>query len=233
MNAVLLLVGSLAWAAPADDLLGEVDAASNKGDDAHLVLDVKSTDKKGRESERTMEIWQKGDDKRKITFTAPARLDGVALLVPDGDTLYLYLPSYGRARRIVGEARGDAFVGTDFSMEDLARLSWASEYTPTLLGDHQLELNPKPEADAPAGKVLIDVWPESKLPKKVEHYNAEGKLIRRIQFDDVRDIGSRPLAHSVSVEDVENTRSTKATVTTAEIDTGLDDSLFTLTSLQR
>ena len=36
-------------------------------------------------------------------------------------------------RRVVGEARGDAFLGTDFAMEDLARISWETDFTPELV----------------------------------------------------------------------------------------------------
>src|SRR5690606_9574173 len=119
----LLWLALTAWASPADDRLALVDAASNRGDDAHIVLAVQTTDRKGESAERTLELWQKGTDKRLARFTEPARLAGVALLVPDGDTVYLYLPSYGRVRRVVGEARGDAFMGIDFTMEDLSRIA--------------------------------------------------------------------------------------------------------------
>ena len=142
---------SLAMADEAGDLLAKVDAASAPTSDAHMVLEITSTDGRGRSSERTLELYQKGTDKRLATFTAPARVEGVALLVPDGETVYLYLPSYGRPRRVVGKARGDAFFGTNFAMEDLSRISWADDFTPVLTEPNHLTLTPTDADAASAG----------------------------------------------------------------------------------
>ena len=75
---MLTFLMSLALADEAGDAwLAKVDSANNAGDDAHIVLDLKVTDAKGQAANRTIEIWQKGDDKRLVRFTAPARLEGV------------------------------------------------------------------------------------------------------------------------------------------------------------
>jgi outer membrane lipoprotein-sorting protein len=222
-----------AEASPADDLLAQVDAAAARGTDAHLVLAIQAVDPKGVASARTLEIWQKGNDKRLVRFTEPARLAGTALLVPDGQTVYLYLPAYGRARRVVGEARGDAFLGTDFSLEDLARIRWAEEYTPELIGTSALRLRPKEGVKAASAWIDLEVRPQDHLPATVAHFRADGTMIRKITFSDVRDIQGRPLAHSVRVEDVASGRRTEATIQSAKLDSGLSDDLFTLSQLQR
>lgn len=223
----------VAWATPADDLLAKVDAAAARGQDAQLTLAIKAFDAKGVPAERTLEIWQKGSDKRLVRFTAPARLAGTALLVPDGETVYLYLPAYGRARRVVGESQGDAFLGTDFSLEDLARIQWADEYQPELLGENALRLRPKEGVKSASAWIDLTIRPEDSLPAAVAHYKADGSLIRRIEFSDVRDIQGRPLAHSVRVEDAASGRRTEATIQAAKLDSGLSDDLFTLSQLQR
>jgi outer membrane lipoprotein-sorting protein len=230
--AGLLLAGPAA-ADPAGDLLAAVDEVSNQGDDAHLILDVQTTDARGNPAERTLELWQKGDDKRLVKFTAPARLAGVGMLVPDGDTIYLYLPSYGRVRRVIGEARGDSFVGTDFAMEDLARISWAEDYVPELVEDHHLRLTPKDGADSSSARVDLHVRESDKLPASVEHYDDEGNLLRRIAFDDVREVDGRPLAHDIVVDDISRSRTTRATVQSAAFNRGLEDDLFTVNALSR
>lgn len=228
----LLLAGPAA-ADPAADLLAAVDEVSNRGDDAHLVLDVQTTDARGNPAERTLEMWQKGTDKRLVKFTAPARLAGIGMLVPDGDTIYLYLPSYGRVRRVIGEARGDAFVGTDFAMEDLARISWADDYVPELVEDHHLRLTPKEGTDSSSARVELYVREADNLPARVEHYDAEGTLLRRITFDDVQEVDGRPLAHAIVVDDISRSRTTRATVQLAAFNRGLEDDLFTVNALSR
>jgi hypothetical protein len=67
----------------------------------------------------------------------------------------------------------------------------------------------------------------------VEHYDDDGTLIRQIVFDDVRAVGQRPLAHSVVVNDVARSRTTRASVRQAEFDTGVSDDYFTLAHLSQ
>jgi len=227
---MIALLLSIAAADDASDLLARVDAAAAPSTDAHLVLDITSTDARGRTSERTLELWQKGDDKRLATFTAPARVAGVSLLVPDGETVYLFLPSYGRPRRVVGKARGDAFFGTNFAMEDLSRISWADEFTATQSEPNHLTLTPTAN-DSNSARVELFIRPEDHLPARVEHYDEDGALMRRIVFDDVRPVGDRPLAHSVVVEDVARSRTTRASVTQAGFDVGVEDDQFSLSNL--
>lgn len=217
--------------------LARIDAAANRGQDAHIVLDVQVTDKAGTTSARTLEIWQKGQDQRLARFTAPARLAGTSLLVPDGDTVYLYLPAYGRARRVVGEQRGDAFMGTDFSLEDLSRLSYADEFTAVVEADEgdQLRLLLKPKDPAAHRDAGLRVWMREAddLVAKVEYLDAAGATKRRLTLDDFRPADGRVLAHRLVVEDLANKKKTVATVAKVDMDSGLSDQVFSLAALSQ
>ncbi|MCO4744315.1 MAG: outer membrane lipoprotein-sorting protein [Proteobacteria bacterium] len=228
---MLALLTALAFADDASDLLSRIDEAAKRGDDLHLALSIETTDRRGQTVQRAMDIWQKGDEKRLIRFAEPERLSGISLLVPDGETVYLYLPAYGKARRIVGKARGDAFIGTDFAMEDLARLSWSTEYVATKTGENALTLTPADGAKPASPRVDLVVRAEDALPTTVEHFDASGAVVRRIQFSDYRDVDGRFVAHSVVVTDVTHTRSTHATVTEVAFDQGLEDDRFRLDAL--
>ncbi len=230
---MLWILCSAALAGPADELLTKVDEAVTRAADAHVILHLQTTDKKGRPVERTIETWQKGDDKRLVRFSEPARLAGTAMLVPDGDTIYLYLPAYGRARRIVGEARGDAFVGTDFAMEDLAATRFSEEWKPEQTADNVLSLTPLPDKKTSSARIELTVRPGDHLPERIVHFDKDGQRLRELTFAEVRDIDGIPLAHSISVENMESGRTTRATVSSAEFDRGLEDTLFTITNLQR
>jgi hypothetical protein len=58
-------------------------------------------------------------------FTAPPDLRDTALLVLEQegrpDDYFLYLPALDRVRRVSGAQRGDSFMGTDLTYEDLER----------------------------------------------------------------------------------------------------------------
>ena len=236
--AGMTLLCSLALADDAGTAwLDKVDAASNAGSDAHIVLDVVVTDKKGVDANRTLEIWQKGSDKRLVRFTEPARLAGVSLLVPDGDTVYVYLPAYERPpKRVVGSQRSDAFMGTDFSIEELSRMEWAGDYDATVEEDEgdvtRLLLDPKDLKGVEHDQLRMWVDESRNMPVKVEYF-ADGELQRRLTLEDYKPVGPRELAHSLRVEDLDKGTQTKATVRSAELDTGLDDERFTLTELTR
>lgn len=217
--------------------LARIDAAANQGQDTHLVLDVQVVDRAGTASARTLEVWQKGEKMRLARFTAPARLAGTSLLVPDGDAVYLYLPAYGRPRRVVGQQRGDAFMGTDFSLEDLSRLSWASEFTAVVEADEgdvvRLLLTPKDVGAHRDAAVRIWMRESDDLLARVEYLDASGQVKRRLVLDDFRVDDGRLLAHTLTVDDLANQKRTVARVTKVDLDSGLSDQLFSLTSLSR
>ena len=171
-----------------------------------------------------------------MKFLEPARLAGVGLLVPDGETLYVYLPAYGRTRRVVGSGRGDAFMGTDFSMDDLARIQFGDDYTAELVvedAEHwQIKLTPIKPADHAHDYLMMWVRRADDLFDRVDFYD-DATVTRRITFDDFHTDGARPIGHHIEVEDLESGRSTLADVREIEFDTGLEDDLFTTRYLMR
>ncbi len=235
---MLTFLLSMALADEAGDAwLSRVDTANNAGDDAHIVLDLKVTDDQGATAERTLVIWQKGEDKRLVKYTAPARLAGVGLLVPDGETVYLYLPAYEKPKRITGEGRSDSFIGTDFSVGDLSQVEWLPEYSAVVEQDEgaQVRLLLTPKDPKAHGHAAVRIWVRKSddLPSKIEYLDAKGEPIRRLTLSGYQTAGSRPLAHHLKVEDLEKGTWTEATVESAVFDSGLEDELFTLRELER
>jgi len=218
-----------------DSWLRRIDAAATV-DDAHVVLDITVTDSKGNSAPRTLEIWQKGNDHRLVRLKAPARLAGVGLLVRPGDSLHLFLPAYPPARRVVGSKRSDAFMGTDFAMEDLSRMTWADRYTAEVIGvesDHT-HLRLTPSEDATDAQVDIWVGPGTEaVVRKVEHTDKKGRMSRRLNMTDVRPINGVPVAHLIQVEDVIRGRTTEAAIKSVEVGAGVSDQIFTVTTLEQ
>ncbi len=232
----LLFIATPALAEDGPSVLARVDAVADQGQDTTITLDVTVHDGRGGEASRVLQVWQKGSQQRLVKFLEPARLAGVGLLVPDPDTLYLYLPAYGRTRRVVGSGRGDAFMGTDFSIDDLARITFADEYTATLTAedaDHwQLRLDPIKPADHTHDHVRMWVRRSDDLFDRVD-FVKDGEVTRRVELGDVHADGSRPVAHRIVVEDLKSGRSTVAVVREIQFDTGLEDDLFTTRYLMR
>jgi outer membrane lipoprotein-sorting protein len=235
----LMLIWSLAAKADStgDAWLDRIDAAAQV-DDVHLVLTLQASDGKGGSSTRTIEVWQKGADHRLVRLTEPARLRGVGLLVEGTDSLYLFLPQYPPARKVTGSKRSDAFLGTDFSVDDLARINYQPDYSAVVAGTEvvagstltRLVLTPERET----GSSKVQLWVDNdNVVRRVEHSDSKGVVTRRMTLDDVKVHGRVRLAHALKVEDLTRGKVTVATLTTVEVDQGVSDELFTVTNLER
>lgn len=220
-----------------DAWLDRIDAAAQVND-VHLVLTLQADDGKGGTSSRSIEVWQKGADHRLVRLTEPARLRGVGLLVEGADSLYLFLPQYPPARKVTGSKRSDAFLGTDFSVDDLARINYQPDYGAVVAGTEvvggstltHLILTPEHET----GSSQVQLWVDSDaVVRRVEHRDTKGTLTRRMSLDDVQVHGKVRLAHALKVEDLTRGKVTVARLTTVEVDQGVSDELFTVTNLER
>ena len=200
---------------------------------AHMLLDLDVTDSRGNTVSRKMEIWQAGDHSRLVRLQSPARLKGVGLLVTQEDNLHLFLPQYPPARRVLNSDRSDSFLGTDFAVDDLARLTYANHYSAKYLIKepigHKLQLNPLDTND----RRTINLWcDDDGNLLQVEHFSADGTLVRKLNFSNYKVINGVELAHDVSVEDVKRKRTTTARLLSAQINIDLSGELFTLSTLE-
>ncbi len=230
------LVGKSALASSAgNELLKRIDETS-KVQSAHVLLDITVTDKKGNKSPRTLEIWQKGNDHRLIRMKAPARLAGVGLLVRPSDSLHLFLPAYPPARRVVGSKRSDAFMGTDFAMEDLSRMTWHERFDAEIVAtdNDMTHLKLVPLEDTGDAEVHIWVGPgDEAVVRSVEHIDKKGRMTRRLEMNDVRPVNGVPMAHHIAVQDLIRIRTTEAQIQTVEVNQGVSGEMFTVTALEQ
>lgn len=110
-----------------------VAAAADRSDlgfrTSRVTVRMEIADRRGRTRARELELRtleRESDqvgDKTLIIFRAPADISRTALLshaaLLDDDQQWLYLPRMGRVKRISGANKSGAFVGTEFSFEDL------------------------------------------------------------------------------------------------------------------
>jgi len=147
VSALFLILGFNANAQDANAILKKMDNVMYSPKDMTGKTKIVLIDKKGKEKVREATMIQKGTDKRLFRFTAPASQAGIATLSLPNDVMYLYLPSFGKERRISSSVKSQKFAGTDFSYDDMEAKPYAEKYTPKLLkteGDtYVLELKPK------------------------------------------------------------------------------------------
>ena len=224
---------SLGWTDAGADWLQKIDQA-NAIHSAHTTLELKTRDSRGSSSIRKMEIWQLEDHSRLIRMQSPARIKGISLLIQNEENLHLFLPHYPPARRVLNSDRSDAFLGTDFTIDDLARIQYSTQYTATYNGKdekgHHLLLSPLDSKKRQQAELWCD---EAGHVLEILHYHKDGEVIRQLQFSEYQNVNGVDLAHSVIVTNMVAKQSTTAKLKTAEVNITLSDEIFTISSLEK
>ncbi|MEM9385763.1 MAG: outer membrane lipoprotein-sorting protein [Pseudomonadota bacterium] len=132
----LLLGGLCITPAPSARAMVEVDgdwvaqqvAARPEGLAVRRVIDMTLTDRRGATKQRQAVVLKRtpadGQRETRITYSAPRAVRHTSFLSHDRgssgeDLRWLYLPATRKVRRIPANERGDHFLGTDFSYEDV------------------------------------------------------------------------------------------------------------------
>jgi len=189
-------------------------------------------DKAGNEEVREATIKQKGTDKRMFRFTSPASQAGIAVLSLPNDVMYMYLPAFGRERRIASSAKNQNFAGTDFSYDDMESVPFSDKYTPKLLKTEDnvfvLELTPKGRSDY--SKVIVTIDKEHYYPMLMEYYDRGGNKVKQAKYT-FKKIGNYWNAAEIEMTDLKKNHKTKMQMSDVKYDTGLSDDEFTVRKL--
>ena len=119
-----------AEALPAGDEIARRINARNEGEVVSRHVTMAMTDRGGTERVRETKGFRKyfGKEKRVVIFyLSPANIKDTAFLTYDypeadrDDDQWLYIPAARKVRRISASDRGDYFLGTDFTYEDIRK----------------------------------------------------------------------------------------------------------------
>ena len=171
-----------ALADPAGDAaLAGLDAAMNRA--KTLSFDYEIVNKETGKDERTMamKVMLKGE-KRLSEFSAPADMKGTKVLILSPTQMYVYLPAFGKVRRIASHTKDQGFLGLSFSQDDMATTAYGPTYTAAILSEDaaswKLSLTPKPGVDAPYSKIEVTLAKDKKVPSELKYFSAEGKNVK-------------------------------------------------------
>ena len=194
------VLSSLALAKPAGDVQKVIDCmrgnAVQRG--GLRQLEIATTERDGsKESLQLNAYWRPDAAGTRISMqvTQPESLAGSAYLLREAkkgdDELFVYVPSIGKVRKIVGTAREENLWGTNFSYEEFKLIQGMALSSPTKkLADavvggrssHVLESS-LVVAGKPARKTVTYVDQKSCTVLKGELFNAAGKLVKVLEGD--------------------------------------------------
>lgn len=208
--AGLVLPGGSPRAEPlpsGDEIAQRIDQRDDGGRQVQ-VLRMVLTDRSGAQRIRDTRVFREefeGDKRTAIFFTGPKRLQGTGFLTWDyddparADDQWLYLPAARRVRRISASDRGDYFLGTDFTYEDVKK------QTKLALEDYDFEAFGVEEVDGMEtyllaavpknqdisrelgySRVLARVRPDIWMPVMVEYTDIAGNPLKTVRISEIR-----------------------------------------------
>jgi outer membrane lipoprotein-sorting protein len=190
----------------------------------------------GGETTREIEfqVFAKGSDKMLIKITAPGEVAGTAILQLGPRTMYMYNPEDRSVRLIAASARAQGLLGTDYAAADASLMGIGDGWTPTLLEAtdqfYKLEVVPQSGDVSPYSRIVIWYDRAEQKATTMEYY-LDGELEKTIERSEFIDRDGYNDITRVKVINARADRVTDVRILDAQVNTGLDDRMFTKRSL--
>ncbi len=218
----------------APTLLSEMDKIMFSPKDKQGTVVIILTNKAGKVKEREAMMMQKGTNKKLYRYTKPESQEGVATLALPDDIMWMYMPAFGKPKKISLLAKSQSFTGTDFSYEDMATSPYSERYDPALIknseSEYVLELVPKPDNKSKYSKIVVHLHKINYYPLLMEFYNKGGRKFKEAVYQ-YEKIGQYWNAAEVVMTDLKKEHSTTIRLKDVKFDQGLSDDEFTVEKL--
>lgn len=198
-------------------------------------------DSKGRTRTRELKSYNydaDGSEKSLLVFEAPANVKGTSFLtISEGsdDLQKLYLPALSRIQTITASQKGDRFMGSDFTYEDLGNQD-PDEYDFELLSESAATavLRAEKKGDSQYDHIKFYVDTERYVLNKAEYFNEKGEMIKRLETDGYTNpVDNIWLAGTMTMFDLREDRKTELSWTNRRINEDIPGWRFTERGLRR
>jgi len=254
-----LLIAFLAAAAPIDAPPADLPVCPTASEAPDVVPLMQRTERvlEGRSSvavmtmtiktpsyERSvkMKLWSKGRDFALVRIVGGGPRETGMMTLKREKQLWNYLPQAGRVMKLPTGMMGDAWMGSDFTNDDLVKgSSIATDFTSKVdkTVEHEgrkawfVTLTPKPDAKVVWGKVELLLDRETCIPLEQRFFDEDGVLARRMTYSDLKKVGWRNFPMKLSVFPAEKGRSTSMAYESIALDGDVPDDTFSLRRLQQ
>lgn len=237
VSAALVGAGSASADAPGDALVGRLDTALNQAKSQYLEYEIVNQEPGKGEKKLGMKVYIKGE-KRFTEFTAPADMKGTKVLIQSPTQMYVYLPAFGKVRRIASHTTDQGFMGMTFSQDDLATQAYAPWYTGQLVSesgnDQKLTLMAKPGQTLPYVKLEMNVLKDKAVPSEIKYFNASGKHVKTETRSDYKCNGA--VCTPMKLKMVDHTKGgqyTEFVTKTWKVNEEISDDVFSKRNLEK
>lgn len=236
------------------DLMEQVDSRA-EAETIERTLIMELIDSSGSVREREGRVYRRNTDAQRqmlLFLDAPSNIAGTGFLTLDyteaerDDDQWLYLPALRRVRRISSSDRGEYFLGTDFTFEEIKKAQKVeiSDYTFTTTGEAEIDgedtyvVEGEPVSDEIArdlgySKVVWYVDPEIDMPRKTEFYDLAGNHLKTSTVEELSQIDGIWTVERVRAENHTTGHTTVLTFEDTEYGVELPERAFRQQTLRR
>jgi len=229
--------------------------ARDEGVAVSRTLVMEMTDRHGKKRTRKTKAFRKyyGPEKRTVIFyLEPRNVKDTGFLTWDyrdagkEDDQWLYLPALRKVRRVSASDRGDYFLGTDLTYEDIkleTRVS-TEDYKRRTVGEGRADghrcliVEATPVSDEVAkelGYGKVEQWVDSEIwfVRKSKFWDTNGNPLKTVSARDIRKVQGIWTQHEIDVENDKTGHSTKFLFSDVDYKSGVPDKFFTQNTLRR
>jgi outer membrane lipoprotein-sorting protein len=240
---------------PSGDEIVQRINARNEGQTASSTLLMELIDRRGEKlvrQTRTFRKYYEAEKRTAIFYLLPKNVEGTAFLTFDyfeerrDDAQWLYLPALRKVRRISAADRGEPFLGTDFTYEDMKRESKLSrtDYAWKTLGEDSLDgrhcymvegLPVSRDVARELGYSRVVSWVDAEIwmVRKTDFWDVRGEPLKASFVRDIRQVQGIWTAHALEVRNHKTGHRTVFTFSDVDYGSNIDDDLFTERALRR
>jgi len=213
--------------------------------DNHAKIQLILKDKKGDTILRSMESYTLKTDfgyNSFIEVISPADIAGMRLLSiakKGEDDQRLYLPAFGKSRKIASSGKTGKFLGSDIYFYDLEDHD-IDEFTYNFIGEKEwnnqkyfvIESVPK-DKKAPYSKTIHWVSTKDFFIYKSEMYDKKGHLLKTLIVNKTKIEKGIILPVSMTITNIQSKHSTEYHLLSTDINSGISTEIFTLKNLEK
>ena len=221
-------------------MIDQLPSPKDMSNETTMVL----TNAKGKS--RTNKMISKsvdGNEKQITWFLEPKDDKGVAFLKVEysdrDDEMRMWLPDFKKIRRISSKRKGDSFMASDLSYEDLTsrdldKHNYERKEDEVIDGIdcYVIEVIPSSEAESSYLKHKSWINKSTLNAVKEESFDKRGELIKRKKFSHKK-IKDYYVMSEIFVENVQKEHTTNVTFDKVEVDIGVKPSIFQEKNLKR
>jgi outer membrane lipoprotein-sorting protein len=186
----------------------------------------------------------KNGDKTLMEFLSPADVKGTKMLTHEhlnkDDDQWLYLPALKRVKRIASRNKSGSFMGSEFSYEDTANVSWEKYTYKDGLEEVMLdgvvcykgERYPK-DTNSGYTKQITWIAKDTLLVKRIDYYDRKKELLKTAVFSQWKKIDGIYVMGKIDMTNHQNSKKTILVWSNQHIKAGLNDKDLSKRELKR